>query len=207
MSRNRTPRKPAPGKPGAKTKKTDRRVRRTRDALGSALVDLMHQKPFAEITVQEVLARARVGRSTFYTHYRDIKDLFLSDADEFFEAMAALLSRRGEAPGRVAPVREMFAHVAEVRQFHAALMASGMAEDIMELGRSHFARGIEQRLEDSPEGSGLPADERRAISHGLAGAMLSMLTWWIQQGMPATPERMDDMFHRLARDGVRRTMP
>jgi AcrR family transcriptional regulator len=207
MSRNRTPRKPAPGKPGAKTKKTDRRVRRTRDALGSALVDLMHQKSFEEITVQEVLARARVGRSTFYTHYRDIKDLFVSDADEFFEGMATLLSRRGEAPGRVAPVKEMFAHVAEVRQFHAALMASGMAGDIMELGKNHFARGIEQRIADSPEGRGLPAEERRAISHALAGAMLSMLSWWIQQGMPVTAEKMDEMFHRLAREGVNRTTP
>ena len=46
-------------------KKTDARVRRTRDALVGALVELMHEKPFDTITVQDVLDRAHVGRSTF----------------------------------------------------------------------------------------------------------------------------------------------
>ena len=46
-------------------KREDARVRRTRDALGDALVALMHEKPFDSITVQDVLDRANVGRSTF----------------------------------------------------------------------------------------------------------------------------------------------
>ena len=49
--------------------KTDKRIRRTRDTLGDALVDLIQEKPFDEITVQQILDRAGVGRSTFYEHY------------------------------------------------------------------------------------------------------------------------------------------
>ena len=49
-----TPRKAAP--------KMDRRVRRTRDALGDALVALMQERPFEQIKVQHVLDRAGVGR-------------------------------------------------------------------------------------------------------------------------------------------------
>ena len=66
------------------TPKIDRRVRRTRDLLGDALVALMQEKPFETITVQHVLDRARIGRSTFYTHYRSKDDLFLSDLEDFF---------------------------------------------------------------------------------------------------------------------------
>jgi AcrR family transcriptional regulator len=58
----------------ASKKKTDARVRRTRDALGDALVALMQEKPFDTITVQDVLDRANVSRSTFYTHYSDKDD-------------------------------------------------------------------------------------------------------------------------------------
>ena len=65
-------------------KKTDARVRRTRDALGDALVALMQEKPFETITIQDVLDRAHVSRSTFYSHYSDKDDLLMSDADEFF---------------------------------------------------------------------------------------------------------------------------
>jgi AcrR family transcriptional regulator len=58
-------------------------VLRTRDTLGDALVALMQEKNFDEITVCEVLDRAGVVRSTFYAHYRDKDDLFLSDIEDF----------------------------------------------------------------------------------------------------------------------------
>ena len=54
-----------------KTEKDDRRSRRTRQILGNALVELMLEKRYADITVQDILDRADVGRSTFYTHYTD----------------------------------------------------------------------------------------------------------------------------------------
>src|ERR1035438_4682376 len=74
--------------------KIDRRVRRTRDRLGDAIIGLMQEKPFETLTVQQVLARAGVGRSTFYSHYRDKDDLFLSDLEEFLEMMSTLILRR-----------------------------------------------------------------------------------------------------------------
>src|SRR5687768_18535965 len=91
-------------------KKTDARVRRTRDALGDALVALMQEKPFDTITVQDVLDRAKVGRSTFYSHYSDKDDLLMSDAEEFFESVSMLLSLRGDESDRVFPVQEFFSH-------------------------------------------------------------------------------------------------
>src|ERR1700686_903574 len=123
-------------KPIVKAKATvDRRARRTRDALGDALVGLMQEKPFDEIKVQDVLDRAGVGRSTFYTHYRDKNDLFLSDVEDFWEAISSMLERSGEDSKRVAPVRELFTHIAEAKVFRDALVASGKAHDVMELGQ------------------------------------------------------------------------
>jgi AcrR family transcriptional regulator len=49
----------------------DERIRRTRARLGSALVALIHEKPFNDVTVQDVLDRASVGRSIFYLHFRN----------------------------------------------------------------------------------------------------------------------------------------
>ena len=105
-------------------RKTDRRVRQTRDALGDALVALMQEQPFDSITVQHILDRAEIGRSTFYSHYLDKNDLFLSDLEDFFEGMSMLLLRRREASNRIVPVREMFAHIAEMRALHNALVAA-----------------------------------------------------------------------------------
>src|ERR1041384_6276150 len=108
----------------ASDKKTDARVRRTRDALGDALVALMQEKPFDTITVQDVLDRAKVGRSTFYSHYSDKDDLLMSDAEEFFESVAMMLSVRGDTSERVFPVREFFGHIIEAKTFVDALVSS-----------------------------------------------------------------------------------
>jgi AcrR family transcriptional regulator len=182
--------------------KGDPRVRRTRDRLGDALVELLVQKPFDDITVQDVLERAGVSRSTFYTHYRDKNDLFLSDAEDFFEAMATALSRFGDKSERVAPVQELAAHIAEVRPFYNALVESGRMHDVMELGQGHFARGIEQRLKEMPRARAIPSECRGAIAHGLAGSLFSLLAWWVQHGMTLSPEEMDKLFHKLVWTGA-----
>lgn len=182
--------------------KMDARVRRTRDALGDALVALIQEKPFDTITVQNVLDRAGVGRSTFYFHFSNKDDLLMSDADEFFERLSMALSAHKDASDRVAPVREFLAHVGEMRQFFEALIKSGKAPENLELAREHFARGIERRLAESPRGRGIPASERGALAFAYAGALLSLLTWWLDRGMRESPEHMDALFHRMVWTGM-----
>lgn len=56
-------------------KKQDLRVRRTRQALQQALMDLLKQTSFDAITVNDIAERARINRVTFYAHYEDKYDL------------------------------------------------------------------------------------------------------------------------------------
>ena len=177
--------------------KLDRRIQRTREQLGAALVELIQQKPFDSITVQDVLDRANIGRSTFYTHFRDKNDLFLSDIDDFMAHTATVLSRQSPESERVAPVKELFAHVAEMRPFYTAMIASGKLHDVLEIAQEHFARGIEQRLAEIPRARTIPAAERGAIAHAHAGALLSVMTWWLDRNSTSTPAEMDALFHRI----------
>jgi AcrR family transcriptional regulator len=200
--RNRTEKPSVSRNLGDLDKKEDQRVRRTRDRLGDAMMELLVQKPFDDITVQDVLDGAGVSRSTFYAHYRDKNDLFLSDAEDFFESMATALSRHEDKSERVAPVQELFAHVGEVRPFYNALVESGRMHDVMDLGKEHFARGIEQRLSEIPRSRPIPSSRRSAIAHGLAGNLFSLLTWWVQHGMTLSPAEMDTLFHKLVWAGA-----
>jgi len=81
------------------SRKTDRRIMRTRERLGDALIALMHEQNFDDITVKDVLDRAGVSRSTFYVHYSDKDDLLLSDVEDFLEKVSTALKRQG-ANGR-----------------------------------------------------------------------------------------------------------
>jgi AcrR family transcriptional regulator len=176
--------------------KVDRRVQRTRDALGNALIDLMREQPFESIRLQDVLARAKVGRSTFYEHFKDKDDLFESDADDFFGWIANALPDRSDPSERVVPVREFLEHVKQMGSFVDNLVESGMLHDNFSLGQEHFARAIERRLAQIPRAASLPAADRPAFAQAQAGAFMSLARWWIRRGMKERPEEMDALFHR-----------
>ncbi|HEY3836910.1 MAG TPA: TetR/AcrR family transcriptional regulator [Bryobacteraceae bacterium] len=178
--------------PGS-AEKIDRRVVRTRDRLGDALIALLLEKSFDDVTVQDVLDRAGVSRSTFYAHYRDKNDLFLSDVDQFLESMATLLERSGDRSGRVAPVGEFFMHIAESRDLYWVMVESGRIHDLRELGEAHFARGIEDRLVS--RAPTLTKQQRAIHAHALAGSIFSLLTWWVNHGMTPSARDMDQQFH------------
>jgi AcrR family transcriptional regulator len=173
----------------------DRRVTRTRDLLGDAMVALMQEKPWPDITVQHVLDRAQVSRSTFYAHYSGKNDLFMSDVEDFFEMVSGMLSRRKERSGRVLPVRELCAHLSEAREFILALSAAGKLHDVWELGRGRFARAIEEALPVPGFREAAGKRQLKGRSHMLAGGLISLLTWWMDQGMRETPDEIDRMFH------------
>lgn len=198
MSRKATQSKAARSKAAQSRPKTDARVRHTREALGDALIALIQEKPFESITVQQILDRARIGRSTFYVHYRDKDDLFLSDLEEFLELLSTILLRRQEASKRVAPVRELFAHVAEMRQLQTALVAAGKMHDFVEMGQQYFARAIKRRLSQLVVSSAIDS-HHAAMSHAFAGALMSLLTWWLERATPVSPDEMDPT---LSSDGL-----
>ena len=94
------------------------------------------------------------------------------------------------------------AHLEHAKPFHAALVEAGRIGDVMDLAQGHFARGIDQRLAELPRAAGVSPERRRALSQALAGAMLSMLSWWINRGMPESPDEIDELYHGMVWSGV-----
>jgi AcrR family transcriptional regulator len=183
-------------------RKADERIRRTRGRLGDALVALMQEKPINRITVQEVLDRAAVGRSTFYLHYRDKDDLFLCVLEEGLEMWSTALDRKREKSLRVVPVAEYFAHVASARKLYRALADAGRLNDYFDLAQGYFARGIQLRLKQSQRSAKLPQSECGARACASAGSLLALLRWWIERGAKETPHAIDELFHRMVWKGL-----
>jgi len=180
----------------------DERIRRTRARLGDALVALIQEKAYGDVTVQEVLDRASVGRSTFYLHFRDKNDLLLSQLETFLEMMSTFLSIGNEDSHRVLPVAEMFAHIGAENKIYRALADAGRLNDFFDLAQGYFARAIEQRLRESRRCSDLLQHESGARSYALAASLLALLKWWVDHGAKEAPRSMDDLFHTMVWKGV-----
>lgn len=184
-------------KDASQKRKIDERTRRTHERLGSAIVQLIQEKPIDEITVQEVLDRASVGRSTFYLHFKDKDDLLFTQLEQFLERMSMLLVKRREMSTRVVAVTEMFSHVGGPENpIYQALAHSGRLHDFFELAQGCFQRGIRMRLIQSGGCRKMSSGDLDAYSSALAGGLLALFRWWLERGSQESPEKMDEIFHK-----------
>jgi AcrR family transcriptional regulator len=184
-------------------KKTDRRSNRTRRQLSSALVDLVKEKRFDEITVQNVIDRADVGRSTFYSHFRDKDDLFQKDWERFLDGFAQHIDWEKAGTGSFVPVVYLFRHLQDSQSFYQSLVRSQKADSIFRSGMDYLSQIIESALATRLKGKPAPLMPIPVLANYLASELFSLLKWWLDHKMPYSPERMDESFHQLVNPTLR----
>jgi AcrR family transcriptional regulator len=176
-------------------KKVDRRTQRTRHQLGRALVGLVEEKRFDDITVQEVIDRADVGRSTFYTHFRDKEDLFRKDWEKFLDFLAQQIDWDKAGKGSFMPIAFLFSHLQDAQTFYKGLVRSQKTDAVFKSGAEYLSLQVEAALGRHVKHK--PAIPIPILSNYLVNEMFALLRWWLDQRMPYSPQRMDEIFHEL----------
>ena len=179
--------------------KADRRSRRTRRLIAEALIALMVEGRYDRITVQGIIDRADVGRSTFYAHYRDKEDVLTSEG----ERVLALLHLDPDDTGgrRLIPTLGLFRHVQEHHRLYQALVRGHGVDLLYETGRRYLSTNVEQRLAVLA-GDRAPAVPLPVLADHVAGTFLNLLRWWLEHQRPYSPEQMHAIFQRLVLPGV-----
>ena len=180
---------------------TDPRVRRSTRALGAALVELMAEDKFDDITVQDILDRAGVGRATFYSHFRNKNDVLHSSYEHMFSWLETKVDEPSGFRRRIVPVREFIEHIGDSTQLVRVLRESGQMREMSELGVEFLARMIEKRIRPIPGAkSPVPAP---LVSRMLAGALMQMIEWHGIHHEQMIPASVDATFHGLANTWLR----
>jgi AcrR family transcriptional regulator len=179
---------------GTSVDEKDRRIRRTRKALRDALMALILEKEFDALTIREIADRADVNRATFYLHFKDKHDLLLRSMQEIFDDLAARMKPptgenfRMDVPPQGAV--SMFEHIAENADFYrVALGERGIASFQARVRNFLTAVSAKRMLMLQPDRSQyrIPLEVVAAQS---AGALVGMTVWWLERGMPLSPEVM-----------------
>jgi AcrR family transcriptional regulator len=174
----------------------DRRVRRSRRLLQEALVALIDERGYDRLTVQDVLDRADVGRSTFYAHFRDKDALFMSCFDDLRGELDAMTGA-GPEPDTTRPIGVVFEHAYRNRRVYRAVCGRQ--------GGNAFTHRLQRLLFDllrehlDTAGSRLPVE---MVAEYFAGALVSTLLWWVRQDFPYGPAEVATMCRRLTEPGV-----
>jgi AcrR family transcriptional regulator len=177
--------------------KTDRRVQRTRKLLQDALMSMMIEKGYEATTVQDIIDRANVGRSTFYAHFTDKRMLLASRLEDL---RALLAERQQRALGNLGFSLPMLEHAREHQTLYQAIVGRESGAFVL--------RRIQRTIADlagvdlKALGVARSPEQRELAAQFVAGAFMSVLTWWLERGARLPPQEVDAIFRRLVMQGL-----
>jgi len=187
--------------------KTDRRIQRTRELLQKALIELTSERDYDAITIQDIIDRANVGRTTFYKHFNSKDELFMSCHEAIlsqFHLNPLHPLSRDELLSPETPM-EMTSAYQHLEQRRAQLYPVFQGKDsplILRQIRDRSAREIEANLRDA-------FDESRSViplellANYLAGAQIALMQWWLEKRRLHSAEKLTQTFHLLQRAAIR----
>jgi AcrR family transcriptional regulator len=186
--------------------KHDRRSRRTQQALVEALLALLAAKNYDEISINDIVERANVGRSTFYAHYQDKDDLLRHGFERALDLLVQHV-RFGEAGQEVQlDATALFAHAQGHYELYRTLVW-GLGYDVLTKdGHAALSARIHERFSQVTAGKAQPPVPLEILSHALAGSLLLLLKWWLDHKMPYSAEYMNGIFQQLVMPGVRNVL-
>lgn len=169
---------------------------------------LMVEKGYDAVTVQDLIDRADIGRSTFYAHFTDKADL-LGDTLSQLRGMVGATAHAGR-PDRRRPLRfslQMLDHVRDQQPLLRALLArpgAGVVRGEIERMLVGLAR---EELAALAAGSAPPRVPLELLAPAVVASFMVVLTWWMDRGFEPAPEQVDALFLTLVGPGIRAAIP
>lgn len=178
----------------------DRRVRRTRALLLNSLVTLVLEKGWDAVTVQDVCAHADVGRSTFYLHFVDKEEAFLSGFDDLRTEFHGMLKERTEPFAFALPLVE---HAKENLRLFRALVGRASGTRL----EQRFRQLVIHLVSTDLLRAGVGEDQQEHLAQFIGGGFLEMLRPWLDHPKKVDARKLAATFTQLAQGALRASAP
>jgi len=184
---------------------------RTRQLLRDALVELIAERGYEKITVQDITERATINRATFYLHYSDKLDLFYQSTKEILNDLVSSLndtfddkvefdfSKDADEP------HDTFMHLFEQISLNSKLYKVFLTEKDI----PYFSSGLKEIIIDfisnginftQPDDKRLTVPREMAVRY-FAAAFLEVIVWWLENDMHYSPKFMATRLMRITMMG------
>ncbi len=179
----------------------DRRQRKTREAIFEAFGSLIAARRYSSITVQDIIDKADIGRSTFYAHFSTKDELLKAMCTDMFRhvflnSLAAEKTHDFSGDNHSLEVRlsHVLHHLKDNRKNIIGILSSESAEIFMKYFKEYLNQMFSQSLEEFQYD--VPAD---FLLNHLAGSFAETVNWWIEHRMSDTPEDTAGYFMEVIR--------
>lgn len=173
----------------------DRRVRRSKALIVKAFADLVLEKDYGRVTVQDIIDRADVGRSTFYAHFRDKEAVLHSCFDDVESGLATGSTSTPQAES--APAQVVLRHAWQHQRVYRAVCASSASGIVQRHLRRMLLPHLGRTLPDTAGSTELDIAREFYVS-----ALIGLLIWWVSTGFRVEPDDLAEDFGRLAVGGI-----
>ena len=183
--------------------KEDARVRKTKEKLFSAFRDLLKEKRFEDITIQEVCTQAEVRRATFYKHFDDKYAFLAAMTKSIIQRFDAWMSR-SRLKGypieyHIEYQRKLVRFLMENEDMVDLVLQSNMMPNMVNIIVHENYKVLIERLEHSVENGGKLIAPISSVATMLAGGIGNVIIRWFVDGKPTTEQELNSELECIIR--------
>lgn len=175
---------------------TDLRVIKTKNSIYEALLSLLRDNIFEEIKVSDICKKALINRSTFYAHFEDKYDLFMSFIDDlsvsFSEELKGISDDLTVREYYLELIKTFLNHIEGKEDVYRSIMINNRNSVIMDMIYDTINDDINRRIEKSIRG--VPGD---VVSSFYLGAVVNVGIEWLKNGKTYTKEEIFEYLEKL----------
>ncbi|MEU1994123.1 TetR family transcriptional regulator [Nocardia gamkensis] len=171
--------------------RVDTRILRTRESLRAAVLELVADRDWSEISITDLTRHARVSRPTFYLHYASLDELA---ADALIERMRELTGRDDVTAGASGVPDWLVNFLSEVNADRTVYRRLLGARSVAGIAREMVADRLAERVLRS-RGEAVTGVEE--FAQFLAGGILGFLAYWLRSDEVESSEMVREAAERL----------
>lgn len=184
----------------------DRRQQKTRAAIFHAFTTLLNRRSYGNITVQDIIDEANIGRSTFYAHFETKDELLRQMCQELFDHIIGTAMDKQDTHSLYACTNashSVVCHILQHLQENDNNILTLLSCESSSIFLRSFKSGMEQLVASQllPQTTaGVPRDF--LINH-IAGSFVEMVQWWLEGGRVQSPQELDEYFRAVTEPIIR----
>lgn len=184
-------------------KKTDLRIIRSKHSIKKAFIELLTEKGYEGITIQDIADKAMINRNTFYLHYQNKPDLLNASMDELIEELKSTLQQCSSSKTPVSGFmfEQLMQTILEKIQDNVPFYKALLLEENRIYGfQSKMEEIIKNTVEEGLDNTPLKISKELLLQY-TASTFMGIVVWWVKNDFRYTPKELASQFGKILTQG------
>ncbi|MCJ7855065.1 TetR/AcrR family transcriptional regulator [Lachnospiraceae bacterium NSJ-143] len=178
----------------------DRRQQKTRKLIFDSLSGLLAEKSYSHISVQEIVDKANIGRSTFYAHFETKDDLLRELCTDLFNHVFSQslntenthdFSKSGN--NQYSAITHILYHLRDSQRDILGILTCESGELFLKFFKRYINDLYTDKILEGIKKENMRVPYKFLVNH-ITSSFINMIQWWIEGGLKESPEELTEYF-------------